>query len=69
MSRRTAEDGGTRVGLGGLRLITTGALCLSLISCSSLPFNGAVLERAMESRDEVEPVSCQCNVTNEVVCS
>ena len=51
-----------------MRRIIAGALLLSLISCSSLPLGGAVLERALESRDEVEPVSCQCNVTNEVVC-
>jgi len=49
-----------------MRLIAV-ALCLSLISCGTLPLDGALLERAMES-PEVEPVSCQCNVTNEVVC-
>jgi len=38
------------------------ALCLSLISCSSLPLNGALLDRALEPREELEPVSCQCNV-------
>ena len=51
-----------------MRRIIAGALFLSLMACSSLPLGGAVLERALESRDEVEPVSCQCNITNEVVC-
>ena len=44
------------------RCITAMALCLSLISCSSLPLNGALLDRALEPREELEPVSCQCNV-------
>ena len=49
-----------------MRLIAV-ALSLSLMACSSLPLDGSVLQKAMES-PEVEPVSCQCNVTNEVVC-
>ncbi len=32
-----------------------------LAGCTSLPMDGSVLE-AVKAPDEVEPVSCQCNV-------
>ena len=32
-----------------------------LAGCSALPMDGSVLE-AVKAPDEVEPVSCQCNV-------
>lgn len=37
-------------------------IALLLSGCTSLPLGGEVLDRVIDRPEEIEPVSCQCNV-------